>query len=133
MAYADFEFYSTTYGGTAIAQSAFTRLINQASAVIDNLTFDRVAEVIEEDYDDETIEKIQLATCAVAEQIQTNEAGGNLQSERVGSYSVTYAETQTAKLSDDAKCVRAARIYLLNTGLMYRGFNSGEYGGSIED
>ena len=68
--YADYEYYTDTYLGTAIAETAFDALALRASAVIDRLTFDRAAVVITADEDDATIDLIQMATCAVAEELQ---------------------------------------------------------------
>ena len=124
-AYADYQFYTVTYGGTEIAQAEFTRLMNQASAYIDTVTFDRAAD--EEDAD--TLIKIQFAACAAAETLKKYEQGGEVQSERVGNHSVTYASPLAARLSIEAKITQVVKIYLGNTGLMYRGFASGEMGG----
>ncbi len=41
--YVDFAYYSTTYGGKAIASTDFTALAKRASAAIDLLTMDRAA------------------------------------------------------------------------------------------
>lgn len=121
-AYADFAFYGTSFLGTAIAQADFSRLALNASVVIDMLTFDRAAAVVEAATDTATIEKIQMATCAVAETLQSVEqSGGSIQSERVGNYSVTY-QTQAPK-AETSQARDAAKKYLWNTGLMYRGLD----------
>lgn len=122
--YADWVFYSVTYGGTEISQTEFTRLMNQASAYIDAVTFGRAAE--EEDID--VITKIKFAACAVAETLKKYDEGGDIQSERVGNHTVTYASTPTAQLSIEAKITHAAKTFLGNTDLMYRGFAKDEYG-----
>lgn len=122
-AYADYEFYQGTYKGTAIAQSDFDRLAIPASAVIDQITFSRAAPVVEAAADATTIEKIGFATCAVAEEMQKLEAsGGAVSSERLGNYQATYL----SQLSEDARLARAAKRYLGNTGLMYRGLDESE-------
>jgi len=129
-AYVDWTYYSTTYLGTAIAQADFDTLALRASSIIDMLTFNRVAEIFEDDEDAETITKIKFATCAVAEELQnqiTTPAG--IESERVGNYSVTYAPTSEMQLSNHQKLSVAAKIHLGNTGLMLAGFATGEYGG----
>lgn len=129
MAYADYAFYTATYGGASIEQSEFARLINQASAYIDALTFDRAGDV----EDAATLTKLKYAACAAAETIKKQEQGGELQSERVGNFAVTYADTPTARLSIEAKITQAVKIYLSNTELLYRGFASGEYGGVLDE
>jgi len=131
-AYADYTFYTVTYGGTQITSAEFTRLMNQASAYIDAVTFDRAA--AEEDVD--VITKIKFAACAAAEQLKSIYAiggSGAIQSERVGNHTVTYVDTVTAKLSIDTKIAQVVKIYLGNTGLMYRGFAEDEYGGVVDE
>ena len=128
-AYADYTFYTATYLGTAIASADFARLALRASQVIDQVTFNRAGPVVTLDEDADTIALIQMATCAVAEEIQTQESSGNIDgvtSERVGSYSVTYGANARAMLSNEDKQERAARLYLAQTGLMYRGFRDEE-------
>lgn len=117
-AYADYTYYTGTYLGTAIAESAFPQLALRATAVIDQLTFNRASVVVETGTDTDTIDKIKMATCAVAEKLQGLEAsGGTIQSERVGNVSVTYADSKPTQwiLTDSAK------VYLWDTDLMYRG------------
>lgn len=117
--YADYEFYTDTYLGTAISSANFGKLALRASAVIDRITFNRI--IAETD-------AIKMATCAVAEEIQNNEKNGNsgIQSESIGSNSVTYVKGAKATLTDDQKLEQAARLYLDSTGLMFKGFLSGE-------
>jgi hypothetical protein len=125
-AYATYSYYSTTYLGTSIASADFSRLALRASAWIDRLTFQRAAD--DTTYTDE----IKMATCAVAEEIQTVEAGGNadgIQSEAIGQNSVTYATSSTKQLTAGEKYLQAAALYLGSTGLMFPGFASGEYSG----
>lgn len=129
-AYADYDFYENTYGGTAIASADFSTFAIRASYMIDHLTFDRADAIITADTDADKVEAIKLATCAVAETIQDiNDRTGQIQSEKVGSHSVTYTATPSNSLSDDARMSQAAKRYLAKTGLMYRGFESGEYSG----
>ncbi|MFM8321005.1 MAG: hypothetical protein ACKOC5_08840 [Chloroflexota bacterium] len=116
-AYCDHTYYTGVFKGAAIAAADFPRLALRASEVIDQLTLDRAAAVVTAATDTATIDKIKLATCAVAEQIQIGEQGGPVQSERVGSYSVTYAAQHTQQQQLQA----AVKRYLWNTGLLYRG------------
>ena len=129
--YADYTFYANTYLGTAIAPADFPRLILRASAVINNLCYGRAASVMEstEEADAETQEKIQLATCAVAEQLQVlskTENGGEVASERVGNHQVTYVQNPTSQMSDEAKIAKEAKVFLGDTGLMFAGFTDDE-------
>jgi hypothetical protein len=117
--YADYAFYTQEYKGTAISFADFDHLMLQASAVIDQVTANRAAAVITADTDTDKIAKIKLATCAVADELQHQEQGGKIQSERVGQHSVTYAAASA--ISDEVKMQRAAKRYLVFTDLMYRG------------
>lgn len=119
--YADYLFYTEQYGGTAIAQADFGRLARQASAQIDELTFERAAPIITADTDDNLIERIKLATCACAEELYRQEQGGVISSEKVGSYAVTYAVSPA--MSNQVRLSATVRVYLGSSGLMYRGFD----------
>jgi len=125
-AYADFDFYKDIYLGTMLTQAEFPRLAMRASAIVDQVTFGRVATVMEADEDTDTIEKIKLATCGIAElvkQLDKVESGGagEIASERVGNHSVSYVQNATAAMSDDDKFLRVAKLYLFDTELLYRG------------
>ena len=60
MSYANYAYYTGTYGGSAIASADFTRLANIASAWIDRLTFGRAAA------DTDNADAIKMAMCSVA-------------------------------------------------------------------
>lgn len=125
-AYADYEFYTDTYLGAAIAQADFDRLALRASEAIDAMTFQRAVDVTDED----VVELRSMATCAVAETIQEIEKAGGavgIQSERVGNHSVTYTTGSAMQQTTPERLLSAAKTYLLSTGLLYRGFLEGEY------
>ncbi len=129
-AYADYTYYSGTFLGTAITQSAFPALALRASAVIDEITFGRAAT----DTDNETA--IQNATCAVAEELQRQDAASGvdgIQSESQGRYSVSYAKGSSRMQSNQYKVEKAAKTWLANTFLMFPGFNADEYGSTLDD
>ena len=124
-AYVDYTYYTNTYLGTAIASTDFARLALRASAVIDQVTFNRAAS------DTENTNAIKDATCAVAEELQRELADGGsdaVQSESIGNYSVTYSIGASKIMTMQQKREEAARLYLGNTGLMFKGFACGEYG-----
>lgn len=128
--YADFTYYVTSFLGTAIAESDFPALALRASAIIDTLTFGRAAV----DYAaEDNVSAIKNAMCAVAEEIQsfTADETYGVQSETVGKHSVTYAST--TQLTAEQRYSSAAQLWLINTGLMFTGFASDEYGGSVEN
>lgn len=119
--YADYLFYTQQFDGTAIAQADYRRLARKASAHVNQLTFGRAAEIIEADTDVDLIEAIRLATCAVAEELQRQQENGSvISSERVGSYAVTYA---VSPASGHERLATAAKLYLVESGMMYRGFD----------
>ena len=123
--YADYAFYTGTYLGDVIASTDFNRLALRASAYVDRLTFDRAAS------DMENTTAIKMAVCAVAEELQTIEQEGDvggIQSESVGSLSVTYASTSIKQHSTTKRLEEAARLYLAGTFLMFKGFNDNEIG-----
>lgn len=136
MAYADYEYYTTTYLGTAIKESDFPRLALRASAFLDYYTQGRAAQ-------NAGLDALKMACCAIAEQYQyidtaqalaqksltaSLESNGELQSQTVGSWSKTYrsggdsarqalSSVQAAKAALGA----LAQQYLAGTGLLYRG------------
>lgn len=127
MAYADYLFYTTTFFGTAIAETDFPRLALRASTFIDRVTFARATDETDED----NINKIKLAMCAVAEELRNQDlnAGADaITSESQGQYSVSYATNSSRAQSNTTKLMSAAREWLDGTYLMFAGFNSGEYG-----
>ncbi len=131
MPYADYDYYSETYLGIAIAEADFPRLALRASAEIDRLTFGRAARQT----DSAVVDKIQMATCAVAEELQKGEQSGGadaLTSESQGGYSVTYAANSSRAMTNTQRVQSAAALWLDGTYLMFSGFNDGEYGGNSD-
>lgn len=138
MAYADYEYYTTTYLGTAIKEDDFPRLSLRASSFLDYYTQGRAAKNAD-------LDVLKMACCAVAEQYQyidtaqalaqkslsaSLESGesGELQSQTVGSWSKTYRSggdsAQQALSSMQAAKASLASIvqqYLAGTSLLYRG------------
>lgn len=136
MAYADYEYYTDTYLGTAIQEADFPRLSLRASSFLDYYTQGRAAQNSE-------LDALKMACCAIAEQYQAIDAaqvlaqkalsasldsGGELQSQTVGSWSKTYrsggdsaqqalSSVQTAQ----AALGSVVQQYLAGTGLLYRG------------
>lgn len=126
-AFIDLAYYTGTYKGVAIPAESFYRYAERATAAVRFQTFERADVIITADSYAATIDKIQMATCAVAEALynadqQASGASGTVASERVGDHSVNYAVSQDATLTTDAKVSSAMREYLAFTGLMFRGF-----------
>lgn len=130
--YTDYSFYSNTYKGD-MPDDDFDRLVIRASAEVRKNIFDRNIEGHEEE--------VQLATCSVAdillkiEQIEqrksklmsSEKADKIIASESVADYSRTFANATNIKDLDEeisnqkSKIHEEIRIYLLDTGLLYRG------------
>ena len=67
MAYADFEFYATTYHGNVVPEADFPRIADRASDFLDVITFDRLVDGLPDNERAKT--KVQKAVCAVAEKL----------------------------------------------------------------
>lgn len=95
--------------GGEVPESEFPALSRQASAYIDAITSGKIQTATEE---------VKNACCAVCDELyRAKQDGGIIQSESKGEWSVTYADRQSA----EARLRNAARVYLANTGLLYRG------------
>lgn len=130
--YTDYDFYSKTYKGN-MPKDDFDRLVIRASAEVRKNILNRDIAGYENE--------VQLATCSVAdilykiEQIEQKKTklissakeDRVLASEQVADLSRTYANTnKMADLDQEisnlkTKVVEEIRMYLLNTGLLYRG------------
>lgn len=140
MAYTTYDFYTTTYYGTAIAQEDFNRLESRACDKLDTMTFDRLVSGLPADTRSAT--KVQKAVCAVADKLNeieqaekmaqsggfaTDESGnlvGKIVTEKSsGSEKISYSATSTVKSAvlsavgdtqaQNKLCYDAAREYLL--------------------
>ena len=118
MAYADYTYYSTEYGG-AMPESEFKRLSRQASAYLDSVTFERIAPELPT----ALMGKVKDACCAVADAYLLNEQGGGIASETNDGISVTYVAGVSNAKTENQRLREAAALYLGGTGLLYRGVN----------
>lgn len=142
MAYADYEFYTNTYFGSAIKAEDFPRLALRASSFLDYYTQGRAEK-------NSDLPAVKMACCAIAEQYQMIETaqtvaqksmsyslesnGQEVSSESVGSWSKSYksgAESASAAIAsvENSKQLLAdiAKQYLYGTGLLYRGGRCGK-------
>lgn len=130
--YADYDFYKNTYKGD-MPLNDFERLVIRASYEVQKNILNRDITGFEDE--------VRLATCSVVyilyriEQIEQKKSklissakeDRILASEQVADLSKTYANTN--KISDldqeisnlKTKIIEEIRMYLLNTGLLYRG------------
>ena len=65
MAYADYEFYTTSYFGSVVPEADFPRLAERASDFVDTMTFDRLVDGLPTDT--RTQKRIKKAVCSLAE------------------------------------------------------------------
>ncbi|HBG7746641.1 TPA: hypothetical protein KRE80_002143 [Clostridioides difficile] len=106
--YIDYEFYSTL--GGEIPQGKFNKYAIRATKYIDYNTFNRIEEVTEE---------IKIATCEIADLIYKSNLEGDkeIQSESIGSHSVTYTANNKTL---EQKAYDILKMYL-DSDLLYRG------------
>lgn len=120
MIYADFEYYRDVFHGTKIKEQAeFEGLVVKATADLDMLTFGRI------NPEAPISESVKNAMCAIAETRKAYESGeAGIASASIGKKSVTYANADKQTYEKDS--YKAAYPFLVNTGLLYRGFYPGE-------
>lgn len=65
MAYADYEFYTTSYFGSVVPETDFPRMAERASDFVDAMTFDRLVDGLPEN--ERSQKRIKKAVCSLAE------------------------------------------------------------------
>ena len=65
MAYADYEFYTTSFFGSVVPEADFPRLAERASGFVDTMTFDRLVDGLPEN--ERSQKRIKKAICSLAE------------------------------------------------------------------
>lgn len=113
MIYADYKFYTDSYGGKAVSAEDFPRLAAKASALIDRLTFGRAAEHADD-------ERVKMCCCELCEGLSLTDSNGGMikQSESVGSWSYTLTGSENAS---EGAFARAACRAWLPAEWLYRG------------
>lgn len=122
MAYADYEYYKSSYYGVLIKDTEFQPLAERASDYIAYITRGRAPA-------DNAPAAVKKACCALAEvyqgiaraQAAAASDNGELASQTVGSWSATYRSGAETARESEAQLYRVAQRYLANTGLLYRG------------
>lgn len=116
MAYANFEYYKNSFKGSIITDSTtFNSMSEKATDYINSATFGRISEATD---------TIKRCCCALAETILYKsdlDSGKVIESEKNGSYSVTYAKNTSTDSAYQKRLKSICLKYLGNTGLMYRG------------
>ena len=118
--YADYNFYTSEYIGSAIPESAFAGVERAASAYIDYLTHNRI---VIADLPEAIQKKVKMAVCAVAETCykQMTDEAPAVSSEAVGNHSKSYAVVNKGFDERQREKLVNAKTYLHGTGLMYGG------------
>lgn len=118
--YVDFAYYQQAFHGT-MEESAFERALIEAEAFIDTITFGRIARL------DVIPDCVKNAVCAAAEEINRRDESqrqhAGIKSESNDGASVTYDDVISNEQCK-ANMLAKARMYLANTGLLYRGFSA---------
>lgn len=65
MAYADYEFYATSFFGSVVPETDFPRLAERASDFVDTMTFDRLVDGLPTN--ERSQKRIKKAVCSLAE------------------------------------------------------------------
>ncbi len=111
MIFADYEFYKSVGGD--LSEEEFSKVAAKASAYIDKITFGRASEHADD-------ERVKRCCCDLYDSLSAiSESGGQVkQSESVGSWSVTYANSENAS---EINYARAACRVWLPADWLYRG------------
>ena len=133
MGYTAYEFYKDEYYGDSIEESLFPKWERRAVDRLNELTFGNITADAMEEYS----EKIQKATCALADLLykidyKTNHAndtnGGNVKSMSSGGQSISFGSNETLidkvlndKVAQNRLCYYTVCEYLSGTGLLYAG------------
>lgn len=111
--YADFDFYKTTFGGTA-GEAEFSRFSTLAGANINQITGGRAKTAT-----GEILEAVKMAECAVVDELISQAQGGVITAESNDGISRSYA---TAAVKSQAQRIySAAEVFLCNTNLLFVG------------
>lgn len=135
MAYADYSYYENEYlleKEPVIPEDDFLFWEKRARREVDNLTYDRISSL------DTIPDLVKDCVCEVAELLYRADhldsmnlesgASGPLASYSNDGQSGSFDTSQSAFTADGRKAetLRIIRMYLLNTGLMYKGVNWNE-------
>ncbi len=110
---ADYNYYTATFHGS-MSEADFNRLIRQAAAYVDSITFGRANDSIP----NAVAGKVKDAQCAIADILLKQENGGVLASASNDGYSETYA---VGKETQGQRMYGVASAYLATTGLLFCG------------
>lgn len=125
MIYATYQDYIEKYSGTVVAdEMVFNRLVRKASAYIDMFTFGRINEG-----NVNSFPSLSMCACDMVDVIFFSEGADGSKKEKksedTDGYSVTYVvEGIDGRVTEETlrrKLYSIAKLYLINTGLLYCG------------
>lgn len=133
MGYTTYDFYQNKYYGDSIEESLFPKWESRASDKLNQLTYGHINEDTLKEFD----ERIQKATCALADLLyqidfKTNHAsdekGGNVKSMSSGGRSISFGTNETLvdkvlndKGAQNRLCYDTVCEYLSGIGVLYAG------------
>ena len=110
MIFADYEYYKSV--GGELSEEEFSRIAAKASAHIDRITFGRASEHADD-------ERVKRCCCELCDTLAAAVKSGQIkQSESVGSWSVTYANSEN---TSEMSFARAACRVWLPADWLYKG------------
>ena len=122
MVYANFRYYETKYFGTSVPEEEFSRIVKKASQYIDHFTFGRITEENMGEYP-----TLPDCACDMCDAIFMAQKNKEKKSENTDGYSVTYVtegvDGETLERMLEKKLYSIAKLYLLETGLLYCGID----------
>lgn len=108
--FADYEYYKSIGGG--LSEEEFSRIAAKASAYIDKITFGRASDNADD-------ERVKRCCCELCDTLSAAVNSGQIkQSESVGSWNVTYANSEN---TSEMSFARAACRVWLPAEWLYRG------------
>lgn len=136
MIYADYPYYTGSFGGAVVPESSWNRIAGKAGDYLDSATFGRLESGVPEIH----AEKIKRCTCEIAEYLYTyaetllksgSGQAGAKSYEQIGAYSVNYASVSdsiSALMNGSASGLDSLiqeimMKHLGRTGLLYRGLD----------
>lgn len=108
MAYADYSFYQSRGGRMSLSE--FSVYSEKASDYIDYITNDKSKAYVD------TEDRLKKCCSVLCDEIKRLEKSDGIASESIGSYSVSFKDTNVKK-----QYANVCRTFIGSTGLMYRG------------
>ena len=96
MAYADYEFYTTSYFGSAVPETDFPRLAERASDFVDTMTFDRLVDGLPTN--ERSQKRVKKAVCSLAELMYQIELA---EKNAINQASASVTDTNVGNISTD--------------------------------